>query len=97
MGGSGTKDISFPWNYLSIDDQIYWEYEGTCCSIYNVCGPSIEFMDNKVSSKEGENIPSIRDKQHDQAGDDEHKQDAAHDTSEHCEVYLCLSINNFNS
>ena len=23
MGGSGTKDISFPWNYLSINDQIY--------------------------------------------------------------------------
>ena len=53
-------------------------------------------MDNKVSSKDTENIPSIWDKQHDQAGDDEHKQDTAHDTSEHCEVYLCLSIKNFN-
>lgn len=53
-------------------------------------------MDNIISSKDTENIPSIWDKQHDQAGDDEHKQDTAHDTSEHCEVYLCLSIKNFN-
>ena len=50
-----------------------------------------------ISSRDTENIPVIRDKQHDQAGDDEHKQDTAHDTSEHSEVYLGLNIKNFSN
>ena len=54
-------------------------------------------MDNMISSRDTENIPVIRDKQHDQAGDDEHKQDTAHDTSEHSEVYLGLNMKIFNN
>ena len=48
-----------------------------------------------IRSRDIENTPAIRDKQHDQAGNDEHEQDTAHDTSEHSEVYLGLNIKNF--
>ena len=54
-------------------------------------------MDNMITSRDTENIPVIRDKQHDEAGDDEHKQDTAHDTSEHSEVYLGLNMKIFSN